>query len=159
MNVFNKLFVSGLILSALFFSSCTSIPVADPSLDQAAKQFKPDPKKAVIYVYRNEFIGAAVSMDVLFDDQVLGKTRSGHFLRIVSSPGNHVVTSRAESSDTAHLKTEAGKIYYVWQEVKMGVMFASTKLNVVDAPTGQAGVNQCQLIQHPQPYEAKVSLH
>ncbi|WP_168196438.1 hypothetical protein [Bdellovibrio sp. NC01] len=40
------------------------------------------------------------------------------------------------------------KNYYVWQEVKMGILWARTKLHKVDEAEGQAGVRQCSLVDH-----------
>lgn len=141
----------GVLVLSLFIFGCSSIPTADTSLDRKAKMFEPIKDKSLIYVYRNEFMGSAVRMDVLLDNQLLGETRSGHYLYIVAEPGDHAVTSRAENSDTVQLRTEKNKIYFVWQEAKMGIIYAGTKLNIVGEDTGRKGVNECSLIVHNQP--------
>ena len=41
--------------------------------------------------------------------------------------------------------TEAGKTYFVWQEVKMGMFSARSRLGLVEAAKGQAGVKSCGL--------------
>jgi hypothetical protein len=40
----------------------------------------------------------------------------------------------------------AGKIYYVWQEVKMGMFSARSALHQVDAAKGQKGVEESKLV-------------
>ncbi|MEK2644308.1 DUF2846 domain-containing protein [Bdellovibrio sp. BCCA] len=147
----NKIFSLTLLTFAFFFIGCASIPQADKKLDTEAKLFKAHPEKSILYVYRNEAIGGAVRMDVMVDNELLGETRTGHYLWINMQPGVHVISSRAENSHDIELKTEPGKVYYVWQEAKMGIMYARTKLNVVDEKTGQTGVRECSLVQHRQP--------
>ena len=53
--------------------------------------------------------------------------------------------SEAENNSTLDLDVAAGKVYYVWQEVKMGIMYARNKLQLVDDPTGQVGVKESKL--------------
>jgi len=60
-------------------------------------------------------------------------------------PGTHKLTSKAENTSELTVDAVAGKLYYVWQEVKMGVMSARSKLQLVDEPTGKAGVQESKL--------------
>lgn len=63
----------------------------------------------------------------------------------------------AENDSTLDVDTVAGKIYYVWQEIKMGVMYARNKLQLVDDVTGQTGVKESKLtvLKSDQPDTAK----
>ncbi len=56
------------------------------------------------------------------------------------TPGKHTITSEAENTATL-----AGKPTFVWQEVKTGVLSARSKLNLVDAEQGKAGVKESDL--------------
>ncbi len=47
----------------------------------------------------------------------------------------------------ATLLGKAGEIYYVWQEVKMGVFAVGSKLHLVDEEKGQAGVKESKLVK------------
>jgi hypothetical protein len=49
------------------------------------------------------------------------------------------------------VNASAGRNYFVWQEVKMGMWQAGSMLHLVDEVTGKAGVAECKLIQ-PQSY-------
>lgn len=40
-----------------------------------------------------------------------------------------------------------GTLYYVWQEVKMGLMYARTKLHLMSAEDGKKGVLETQLAE------------
>lgn len=139
-----------ILLVLSLFVACTSIPVADPSLDTKAKAFQADPEGAIVYVYRNEKLGGAVRMDVLLNNQFLGETRTGYFMWLQLPPGEYTLTSRAENSDQIDLDVEAGEVYYVRQEANMGVTYSRIKLHLVDAATGQKGINECSLLDHRQ---------
>jgi len=45
------------------------------------------------------------------------------------------------------LNTEANRNYFVWQEVKMGLVSGGSKLQVVSEQQGRAGVQQCTMIK------------
>ncbi|HEX7675323.1 MAG TPA: DUF2846 domain-containing protein [Bdellovibrio sp.] len=144
-------FLLAIALAFPFLVGCASIPLADSEINIQAKQFPKNPNGAYVYIYRNEFMGAAVTMDVLLDNELLGATRSKNFLWVDVPAGDHTITSKAENDDVIQLHVETGRNYYVWQEVKMGILYARTKLHVVTESTGQEGVNECTLIAHQQP--------
>lgn len=112
----------------------------DPSQDDTLKTFQIAPDKSAIYVYRNESMGAAVKMDVAIDGQAIGQTAAKTYLFKEVTPGKHTITSEAENTATL-----AGKPTFVWQEVKTGVLSARSKLNLVDAEQGKAGVKESDL--------------
>lgn len=147
----NKLVSALLISFALFHTACTSLPMADKKADVEAKLFKAVPNKSVLYVYRNEIFGGAVKMDVMVNNELIGETRTGHYMWIDLEPGTHMISSRSENSHHMELKAEPGKVYYAWQEAKLGLMYARTKLSLVDEKTGQGGVRECSLVLHRQP--------
>ena len=61
-------------------------------------------------------------------------------------PGKYKVESHAEDVSSLFLSVEAGKNYFVWQEVKMGMWMARSLLQQVDDNTGRAGVTESKLI-------------
>lgn len=138
-----------LCIAALFAAGCATVPMADPAADKAAKAFAVTPGKSRIYVYRNENFGGAVTMNVFLDDRNMGQTVAKSYLVADVEPGNHKITSTAENQDTLEITTVADRLYYVWQEVKMGFMYARNKLQLVDEKTGQAGVLESQLAAPP----------
>lgn len=124
---------------------CASITMGDPKADAAAKQFAAPADKAAVYVYRNESMGGAVAMDVELDGAPIGQTGAKTYLYKEVAPGKHTVTSKAENTSTVEIDAKPGTLYYIWQEVKMGVLSARSKLQLVDASTGQQGVNESKL--------------
>ena len=114
--------------------------------DAQAKQFLPVPKMAALYIYRNETFGAAIPMTVTVNGKALGQTASKTYFRLNVIPGKYTIESHAESISNLPLSVEAEKLYFVWQEVKMGVWMARSMLQSVDEKTGRSGVMESQLI-------------
>ena len=84
-------------------------------------------------------------MDVEVDGKPLGQTAAKTYFYTELAPGKHLITSKSENSDTLEINALPGKLYYIWQEVKMGVLYARTKLHLIDDAEGQRGVLETQL--------------
>lgn len=84
-------------------------------------------------------------MDVELDGKPIGQTAAKTYLYREVPPGKHTVTSKSENTDTLEFDAVAGKLYYLWQEVKMGVIFARTKLHLASQADGRKGVMESQL--------------
>ena len=141
----NRLLLWVLLVIATLASGCASVPMADPAMDSAAKTFNVAPDRAKIYVYRNETMGATVTMDVFLNGRQLGQTVSRTFLVAEVAPGAQRLMGKAENEDTLDFTAAAGRVYYVWQEVKMGGFYARNKLQLMDDAAGKAGVMECKL--------------
>lgn len=145
--MFRKFLCAGLIAVTAILTGCASVPMASPEADAKAKSFKADPDKANLYIYRNETFGAAVKVPVLLDGTSVGDTASKTYIFRQVAPGAHVVTSKSENDATITVDAVAGKNYFVWQEIKMGLFSPRTQLQLMDATQGSAGVNECKLVQ------------
>lgn len=141
-----KAFLSA-VLFAVGLAGCATVPMGDVKQDVALKAFKIAPGKAGIYVFRNESMGAAIKMDVEIDGKALGQTAAKTYLFKEVTPGKRLVTSRAENSDTIEVEVKPGSLAYVWQEVKMGMLYARTKLHLVGESEGQKGVLETTLAE------------
>lgn len=128
------------------------IPVQSPVLlasreeDTEAKQFLPVPDKAVLYIYRNQFIGSAWQIPITVNGELIGNTGGFTFFRKTLSPGEHIVESWAENPTQITLNLEAGKIYYIRHKTRTGMTEIRAELHLVDEATGQAGVKQSRLL-------------
>ena len=138
-----KYAVASLFVLALV--GCVSVPMGDSKQDAALKAFAAKQDVAGLYIYRNESIGAAVRMDVEVDGKPIGQTAAKTYFYTEVAPGKHSVTSKAENDDTLEIETVAGKLYYIWQEVKMGILYARTKLHLVSENEGKKGDLETQL--------------
>jgi hypothetical protein len=133
------------IAFVLALSGCASVPMGDAGQDAALKTFKVAPDRAGIYIYRNESMGGAIRMDVTIDGVTLGQTAARTYLYTEVSPGFHTIVSKAENDDTIGVEVKPGTLTYVWQEVKMGALYARTKLHLVDEAQGRKGVQESKL--------------
>ena len=140
--------VAGIFTVAVIFLliGCASVPMAPMDIDAKAKEFSPEPNKASLYVYRNENFGAAIPMTVSVNGKTLGQTAAQTYFRLNIMPGQYTVESYTENVSSLPLSVEAGKNYFVWQEVKMGMWAARSMLQQVDESTGRAGVVESKLI-------------
>ncbi len=154
----NRLALAGLAAALLAATGCASVPMMPEADDLAGKTFAaPPPDRAHLYVYRNESFGGGVKLGVLLDGYMAGETAAKTYALLPLAPGNHVVVSVAENREELPLQAVAGKTYFVWQEVKMGLLQARSKLTLVDEATGRAGVSECKRIQTAPPPPAPVA--
>lgn len=128
-----------------FLSGCASVPMASLEMDAEAKQFLVPPGKSSIYLYRNETMGGAITMPVALDGRVAGKSGPKTYFKWDVTPGEHEITSLTENTSKITIDAIAGKIHYIWQEVKMGVWSARSLLQEVTEEQGKAGVGECKL--------------
>ncbi|HWM42282.1 MAG TPA: DUF2846 domain-containing protein [Burkholderiales bacterium] len=135
------------LAAVVLASGCASVPMASQEMDTAAKSYAVKPGTANIYVYRNEQMGAAIKMPVALNGKLVGDTGAKTYLLLQVPPGKHQLVSKTENDATLAVNAEAGRNYFVWQEVKMGMMVARSQLHLVDEPTGKAGVAECSLAQ------------
>ena len=138
--------IAAIALVALL-SGCASVPMADTKLDAAAKTFAAPAGKAGVYVYRNETFGAAVKMDVFLDGKRLGDTVARSYFYAEVEPGTHAVMGKSENESEVRFHALAGKLYFIWQEVKMGLLYARNELKLVDEAVGRAGVTESNRIE------------
>jgi hypothetical protein len=140
-----KLLLAAAIVSSL--AGCASVPMGDAKQDAALKTFTVPADKAGVYIYRNESIGGAVKMDVELDGKPIGQTAAKTYLYKELTPGKYTVSSKAENTDSVEIDAKPGTLSYIWQEVKMGVLFARTKLHLVGETDGKNGVLETKLAE------------
>lgn len=130
----------------MMVSACASVPLAPPEMDMKAKNMSAPKDKALVYLYRNETMGAAIKMTVNLDGRFAGQTASKTYFMWLLPPGKHDFASVTENMSTLNLDARAGETYYIWQEVKMGMWAAGSKLQLVDKEVGKKGVEESKLI-------------
>lgn len=132
---------------ALSLVGCASVNMGDAKQDAALKTFTIAPDKSGVYIYRNESMGAAIKMDVELDGKHIGQTAAKTYLYKEVAPGKHTITSKAENDSSIEVDAKPGVLLYIWQEVKMGIMSARSKLQLVDQAQGQQGVKETKLAE------------
>lgn len=139
-------FLSVSILVCLVLSGCASVPMADRQEDAAAKAFAPAPGMAGLYIYRNEYRGGAIKMQVTVDGKILGKTVAYSYLYTELAPGKHVITADGGNTDQLKVEAIAGQNIFVHQAIKAGFSAAGSSMRIVDSQEGQAGVMECSMV-------------
>lgn len=134
------------VLTAVFLTGCASVNKAPVEQDLAAKKFAVDPSSAQLYIYRDQILGAAISMPVSVNGKVIGTTGPSSFFKLDLDEGTYTITSQGDKS-SLDLQAESGSTYYVWQQVKMGLFAAGSELQLVDEEAGQTGVAKSSLIE------------
>lgn len=144
-NTLIGLFLS--VLLASLFTGCVNNYVRPMSADSKAKLFQPDPEVSTIYVFRSESLAKGVKIPIFLDGAAVAQTSAHSFLLLQVAPGVHTVLSKTATEDSLQLTTEAGHNYFIWQEIKFGLLSPGSKLHLLDGETGRAGVKQCTLIE------------
>jgi len=102
--------------------------------------------KATVYIIRNSSIGSLIRMGVECNDLKIGSTKAKQYVYTVLAPGNYTFVSKTpENKASLDLTLEAGKIYYIKQQVKMGIIAARTGLELMNEPDGKKALNDCKL--------------
>ena len=109
------------------------------SVDYSAKTDKeqhpaPDAPadKALVYVMRTTMLGFKIHSKLAVDGKWMGVNRGKTYFYFMLDPGEHYFCSESENQDYLALTVEAGKTYYLQQQVKMGMWKARTELAVMD---------------------------
>jgi hypothetical protein len=101
-----------------------------PSIAQEIPDAPTD--KAVVYFARTSSLGFAINF-VYFDSlQAIGRFNGPKYMRYECEPGKHLFWARSENKDFVEADLEAGKIYFIEVEVKMGAIKAGVELSPVD---------------------------
>ncbi len=88
--------------------------------------------KAMIYVLRSTMIGYKIHSKLAVDGNWVGVNRGKTYFYFPIEPGERFFCSESENQSYLALNVEAGKTYYLQQQVKPGVWKARTQLVVLD---------------------------
>ena len=139
-----------LIVSAVvLLLGCASVKMASKEEDTALKKFTlPPPDKAGLYIFRNSFLGQAVSREIYVDSVFIGKTANGVYFYLEISPGTHTISTESEfGENSVMLEVEGGKNYFAEQYIKMGIFSGGAGIEMVDESVGMQQVLDCELAE------------
>ena len=134
------------VLSAIC-SACASVNLADPNDDLAAKTFSVADGKSNIYTYRNEDVILNTDVSIEVDGKKMGSTGPRTYILATVSPGKHTVVASGENTEKLEVTTEAGKNYFVWLEIRFGVVTNRGHLHLVPKEEGEKGVLDSKLVK------------
>ena len=135
------------IAIACVLSGCAPVHRTTRAESDRAKTFEALPDKGIVYIYRNTFLGAFISMNVDIDHVRIGATGPNSFFKLALEPGIHTITSRSENTDSLNIDVKAGESYYVWQDVKMGIGIARTGVHLMSAEEGRHEIHLLKLLR------------
>jgi Protein of unknown function (DUF2846) len=146
MNVKSSL-ACALVAAVALLSGCGTVPFAPPETDARAKLLQAVPGKAVVYLFRNETYSAPWPIRVSLDGQDMGQSGADTYFRWTVEPGEHLILSHTENVASLILNAEAGRVYYVWQDVEMGFFQPRSRLTPVDRSTTEIALRSSYLLE------------
>lgn len=124
---------------------------ATPAQRTEALALTPTPGKATLYIFRNQFVGRAVGINVLIDGREVAQLKSPRFTRILLAPGAHRIAgytgTNKKPGDTegAAFNANAGDLLVMKTEVEpqmVGVSVKFTPQNIDAARTDLAKITK-----------------
>ena len=89
---------------------------------------KPNEGKSIVYFVRTSGMGFAINFKYFDGEKYLGKFNYGKYLVYECEPGKHVFWAAAENKSVLEAELEAGKVYIINAEVRMGILYAEVEL-------------------------------
>ncbi|MBP7865532.1 MAG: DUF2846 domain-containing protein [Acidobacteria bacterium] len=106
---------------------------------------EPPPGKAMVYVVRPTMMGHGIQTKLAVDGSWVGANRGKCYFFFPLDPGEHYLCSQAENRSCLVISVEAGKTYYLQQQIKMGFMKARNKLVLLEDAAGKKALADCHL--------------
>jgi hypothetical protein len=133
----------------VFLLGCASVRMASKEEDTALKEFKlPPPDRVGLYIFRNSFLGQALTRPLYVDGNLIGETANGVYFYVDLSPGKHFISTESEfGKNSVVFEAEAGKNYFAEQYIKMGIFSGGSDVEMVDEKVGMQQVLECELAE------------
>ncbi len=138
-----------LLCAILLMPGCLAVPVtlAPQHEDLEAKQFKCPEGLGRVYAFRDEQFGWIQPLPLSIEERKIGDFAAMTYSVFDLQPGSYEFSSTTpENTSQVIVDAEAGSIYYVWLEMKMGWMHPRVLLHNVDEQRGRKSVTSCKMI-------------
>ena len=145
---------ASIALACILTSYATLTLSATSETDTGGKSATVAQGKVNFYLYRDPNIKVAVTTTLSVNGKEVGVTKRNTCGHWEVNPGTYDISSESPSHSTVRIVAEAGKSYYVWQEVKVsngGYGFPTNELHIVDDDTGRRGVKACKSFLETKP--------
>lgn len=128
----------------------TNRKVAEATAEQRkdALAFAPVAGKAVLYVFRNQFVGRAVGINVMIDGREVAQLKSPRFTRIVLTPGSHRLAGytgtnkKPADGEGLEISAASGDVLVAKCEVEAQMVGVTIKYTPLALDTGRAEVRK-----------------
>ena len=145
MKVLVNLFV--IIGSAILMAGCAT----GPGYMQVKASFPPlAPDNGRIFFYRTAALGAAIQPTAKLNGSIVGVAKPGGFFFVDRPPGDYQVETTTEVTRRLSMILDKGQTRYVRFDVSMGFFIGHVYPVLVETPTGEKEIAECNYMNHPQ---------
>jgi hypothetical protein len=137
-RLIGRIFRQGLVVVVLL-AACANGTLAQP--DAKADPFRAVPGKSVIFLVRSDPDAYQRKAEMHLDDGKPVAMYPGTYIRWVVLPGAHQIQGAAPDTALMKLRTEAGKVYYIQQDVG-GITAPMSTLQRMSERDGRAAVRR-----------------
>jgi hypothetical protein len=134
------------LLVLLLLAACANGTLAQS--DAKADSFKAVPGKSVIFLVRSSPDAYQRKAEMHLDDGKPVAMYPGTYIRWVVAPGAHQIQGAAPDTALIKLRTEAGKVYYIQQDVG-GITAPMSTLQRTSERDGRAAVRRSTRADRP----------
>jgi hypothetical protein len=138
-----------LFIAIVFLTSgCASTSKAPETMSNEAKSFEAPADRGSVYLYRTgRAVGAAGQLSVKVNGMDAGGTGPGTFFKWDLKPGTYsFFSSTGEASAVVQLEVEAGEVYFIRQDARMGLDTGRVTMKEVADSKGRKEVSACKLL-------------
>ncbi len=132
------------LLVAILLAGCAQLPPTPQDIQ--AKKFETVPDKAVIYLVRDHPDFSDRAATIWLGDAAMITTYPGTYFRWEVAPGTHRITGYGADIGTITLHAEAGRIYYVQQQLSPFLRYPQSYFYLVSEPYGRSAVMRAVLV-------------
>jgi hypothetical protein len=121
---------------------------ATPAQRTETLAFTPAPGKAALYVFRNQYVGQAVGINVMIDGREVAQLKSPRFTRILLTPGAHRIAGytgtnkKPADGEGLALDANAGEVMVVKCEVEAQMLGVTVKFTPLSVDAARADVGK-----------------
>lgn len=126
---------------------------ASPEQRTAALAFAPDAGKAALYIYRNQFIGKAVGVNIDIDGRQAAQLKSPHFTRVTLAPGAHKLelylgtpAKKKPGANNQDLNVAAGDVVILKIEIEPQMVGTVIKTTATDAQKARTEIGSAKMV-------------
>jgi hypothetical protein len=129
---------------------------ATPEQRAEALTFAPIAGKTAIYVFRNQFVGQAVGINVLIDGREVAQLKSPRFTRLLVAPGAHRIAGytgtnkKPADGEGVAFTANAGEVLVVKCEVEPQMVGVSVKFTPMAVDAARAEVQKISRMVLPE---------
>jgi hypothetical protein len=158
MPYFGAVWKSSLAAACLtLLPGCVAAFLATLEPEQRASMFLVPADRAVIYFYREKSRMDPVPMTLALNGERIGEPGERGFLYREVVPGEYTVSLSGTDTDSVTLKVEAGRTYFVGEDVECVAASKHLYLHPVGEAAGRARVRALAAARKLQPEDVRVA--